>query len=184
MANDLMSVFDIFNNKRNFIGFTDFFDDLYNFDKKFKTNTFPPYNIFTEEVNVCNSNGKKADCHKEVHTFIQMACAGYNKDRLKVQFNDKTCVLTVYANGGDDDKVVENDAIQNDKLNDSESVFSDGNGKVWYHKGIATRMFHNSWKLSNKLEFVKCKFDNGILTIEFRNKEDERQDTCYFVDIE
>lgn len=184
MKNDLMSVFDIFNNKRNFIGFTDFFDDLYNFDKKFKTNTFPPYNIYTESVNVISDDGKNAESHKEVHTFIQMACAGYEKDRLKVQFNDKTCVLTVYANGGDDDKVVENDAIQNDKLNDSESIFSDGNGKVWYHKGIATRMFHNSWKLSNKLEFVKCKFENGLLTIEFRNKTDETKDTCYFVDIE
>ena len=58
MTNDLMSVFDIFNNKHNFIGFTDFFDDLYNFDKKFKNNSFPPYNIFTKEVNVCNNNDK------------------------------------------------------------------------------------------------------------------------------
>ena len=113
-----------------------------------------------------------------------MACAGYDKDRLKVQFNDKTCVLTVYANGGEEDKVVDTDAIQGDKLNNSESIFSDGKGKVWYYKGIATRVFKNSWKLSNKLEFVKCKFENGILTIEFRNKNDELKDTCYFVDIE
>lgn len=184
MTNDLMSVFDIFNNKHNFIGFTDFFDDLYNFDKKFKNNSFPPYNIFTKEVNVCNNNDKEADCHKEVHTFIQMACAGYDKDRLKVQFNDKTCVLTVSANGGDEDKVANLDPIQEDKLNNSESIFSSGNGTIWYHKGIATRMFKNSWKLNDKLEFVKCNFENGLLTLEFRNKDMSKEDTNHILPIE
>lgn len=180
MANDLMSVFDVFNNKTNLIGFTDFFDDLYHFNENFKTSTFPPYNIYTQNVEVSNENDKNNEKYNETHTFIQLACAGYDKNNLKVQFNNKTCVLTVYTNENPNDNL----AIKNDLLNNSESVFSDGNGKIWYHKGIATRSFRNSWKLNDKLELVKCSYNDGLLTIEFKNKKENVDDQDYLINIE
>lgn len=168
MATELSQICDFFNNKRNFVGFTDFFVDLYDFDKNIKDNTFPPYNIYTEEVQFVCTHGKKSEIKNEIHTFIQLACAGYTKERLVVEFNDKTCILTVTGNS------YTNSQISNDAKVEE---------KIWYYKGIADRSFKNSWKLSDKLEFVNCKFENGLLTLEFRNKDISKEDANHILPI-
>ena len=175
MTNNLMTFFDVFNNKRNLIGFSDFFDDLDKFSNSFKETTFPPYSIFTEEVNVCNDNGKEADCHKETHTFIQLACAGYTKDMLKITYNTKTNVLTVKGSKGKRGK--------DDFTMEGSGVFCDGEGRVYCYKGIAMREFDNSWKMCDSLEFVKSSLENGLLTIEFKDKK-EKEEEIKLINIE
>lgn len=169
MASELTQLYDFLNNKRNFVGFTDFFDDLYNFDKNIKDSTFPPYNIYTDDITIYHQKGKNATCTTETHTFIQLACAGYTKERLKVEFNNKTCILTVSGSP----------ATSVDTTNEEGGV----KDKIWYYKGIADRSFKNSWKLSDKLEFVNCKFENGLLTLEFRNKDISKEDANHILPI-
>lgn len=150
MSNDLISICDsFFNNKNSFIGFNDFFDDLAKFDLKLTEkgikDSFPPYNIYTYDV--ANGEGES-----DVHTYIEIACAGFKKDELKITFDNS--ILKVE---GSIDRNIP------DKMK-------------YQYKGIATRMFRREWKLSNKLEFVKASFEDGILTIEFKQKVEKAPD--------
>lgn len=167
MKNDLITFFDVFNNKRNLIGFSDFFDDLDKFSNSFKESTFPPYSIFKEVV----KNGNK----EETHTFIQLACAGYTKDMLKITYNTKTNVLTVKGSKGKRDK--------DDFTMEGSGAFCDGEGRVYCYKGIAMREFENSWKMCDSLEFVKSSLENGLLTIEFKDKK-EKEEEIKLINIE
>lgn len=153
MSNDLMSFCNsFFNNKNSFIGFNDFFDDLAKFDLKLTEkgikDSFPPYNIYTYET-------ASSEEESDIHTFIEIACAGFKKDELKITFDNS--VLKVEGN-------VNTDVSEK---------------KKYQYKGIATRMFRREWKLSNKLEFVKASYEDGILTIEFRQKVEEVPETQF-----
>ena len=153
MSNSLMSLCDsFFNNKNSFIGFNDFFDDLARFDLKLTENgikdSFPPYNIYTYET---SSSEEESD----IHTFIEIACAGFKKDELKITFDNS--ILKVEGN-----------------------VSRENSDRMKYqYKGIATRMFRREWKLSDKLEFVKASYEDGILTIEFKYKVEEVPETQF-----
>lgn len=167
MANNLMTFFDVFNNKRNLIGFSDFFDDLDKFSNSFKESTFPPYSIFNEVV--------KTNDGDETHTFIQLACAGYTKDMLKITYNTKTNVLSVKGSKGKRNN--------DDFTMTGNGAFNNGEGRVYYYKGIAMREFENSWKMCDSLEFVKSSLENGLLTIEFKDKK-EKEEEIKLIDIE
>lgn len=167
MKNDLITFFDVFNNKRNLIGFSDFFDDLDKFSNSFKESTFPPYSIFTEVV--------KKDDGDETHTFIQLACAGYTKDMLKITYNTKTNVLSVKGSKGQKNN--------DDFTMTGNGAFNNGEGRVYYYKGIAMREFENSWKMCDSLEFVKSSLENGLLTIEFKDKK-EKEEEIKLINIE
>lgn len=153
MANDLMSIYDnFFDNKHSFIGFDDFFKDLSIFDmnltEKGIKDSYPPYNVSTRLVNVAAETEKEPI--NEEHTFIEIACAGFKKNELRISFEDES-ILTVKG--------------QSQKRESTDTKY--------HYKGIGTRMFERQWKLSNKLEFVKASYVDGILTIEFKPKYDK-----------
>ena len=89
MTNNLMSIYDnFFNNKNSFVGFNDFFKDLNMFDlmldERGIKDSFPAYNVYTKAINVAAEN---EDPILIDHTFIEVACAGYGKDNLKLNYS-------------------------------------------------------------------------------------------------
>lgn len=147
MTNNLMSIYDnFFNNKNSFVGFNDFFKDLNMFDlmldERGIKDSFPAYNVYTKAINVAAEN---EDPILIDHTFIEVACAGYGKDNLKLNYDEDFHILTIEGN----------------------KVANDSKEQNYNYKGIATRSFKRMWKLNEKLKFVKAKYEDGILTIEF-----------------
>mgnify|MGYP000221663056 CR=1 FL=1 len=147
MTNNLMSIYDnFFNNKNSFVGFNDFFKDLNMFDlmldERGIKDSFPAYNVYTKAINVAAEN---EDPILIDHTFIEVACAGYGKDNLELNYDEDFHILTIEGN----------------------KVANDSKEQNYNYKGIATRSFKRMWKLNEKLKFVKAKYEDGILTIEF-----------------
>ena len=125
-----------------FIGFDDMFRDMDNIlTSSFKEVGFPPYDIYTQDVN------------KENHTFIKFAVAGIRKDDLAVEF--KNNVLRVYTE-------YKNDEIEKEM---------EKTNKKYVRKGIAERSFSITKTIDNSLELVGAKYEDGCLVIEFRKKE-------------
>ncbi len=127
-----------------FIGFDDMFKDMDNIlTSSFKEVGFPPYDIYTENVD------------KETHTFISFAVAGIKKDDLAVEFKDN--ILRVYTEYKHD---VADDVKEMEKT-----------GRKYIRKGIAQRSFSITKTIDKSLELVGAKYEDGCLIIEFRKKE-------------
>lgn len=133
-----------------FIGFDDFFNKMNNVMNEKMDMGFPPYDIYTQDVDVITQKGKSAESHKENHTFIKFAVAGIRKDDLAVEFKDN--VLRVYTEYKKDD--------------DSEKELV-----KYIRKGIAERSFSITKTIDKSLELVGAKYEDGCLIIEFRKKE-------------
>nr|DAV04573.1 MAG TPA: hypothetical protein [Caudoviricetes sp.] len=151
MSNELVSVVDKFlNNKNSFIGFDDFFKDLATFDyslsEKGIKDSFPPYNIYTKDVNVAAKGEKEMTVP---HTFIEVACAGYKKEDLSITYTEDDSILTLECNSSDK---------------------SENNKHNYSYKGIAKRYVQRQWKLAKNLKFVQADYTDGILKIEFEPK--------------
>lgn len=137
-----------------FIGFDELFDQM-NMTMNSKMDmSFPPYDIYTEDVPVSikNSKGKNVEEKVENHTFIKFALAGIKKTDIKVQFDEN--VLTVY----------------NEKDNSEEEKVTNGIRKN-IRLGIAQRTFKITKTISKDLELVGATHEDGCLIIEFRKKE-------------
>ena len=122
----------IFNSLRPFsIGFDDMFDQfesmLGNGSLGVQTN-YPPYNI------------RKAGKDKYA---IEVAVAGFNKDDVEVEFEDK--LLTVKTK----------------KVN--KTVEKDGNEII--HKGISQRSFSRSFTIADDVKVDGAELKDGLLTI-------------------
>ena len=122
----------IFNSLRPFsIGFDDMFDQfesmLGNGGLSMQSN-YPPYNI------------RKAGKDKYA---IEVAIAGFNKDDVEVEFEDK--LLTVRTK-----KV-------------SKTVEKDGDEII--HKGISQRSFSRSFTIADDVKVSDAKLQDGLLTI-------------------
>ena len=122
----------IFNSLRPFsIGFDDMFDQfesmLGNGSLAVQSN-YPPYNI------------RKAGKDKYA---IEVAVAGFNKDDVEVEFEDK--LLTVKTK----------------KIN--KAVEKNGNEII--HKGISQRSFSRSFTIADDVKVSDAKLQDGLLTI-------------------
>lgn len=134
--------------------FQKLFDETFLGDWNFPTskttlslNNFPPYNIYTKNVNLPASKDEN-DAVAEKHTFIEFALAGYKKDEIQVSLSNG--VLRVAA--------VIKEEIPEEKNNFYEPKYS--------HQGIAKRWFEWQRNISNKLEVKEAKYEDGMLTIE------------------
>lgn len=157
MTNELVTVFDDFFNKHNhLVGFNDLFKDFDDLNI-YKTTTFPPYDMYKADVVVVE--GKNATT--ETHTYIDVATAGYNKAELNVTYDKKTNQVEV--TGAKD---------------------SSDTSKTYTYKGIASRNFQLKWKLQPSLEFLKCSYNDGILQLEFRTKDQPEDEALQVVTIE
>jgi len=121
----------IFNSLRPFsIGFDDMFDQFESIlgnGGMVQTN-YPPYNI------------RKAGKDKYA---IEVAVAGFNKDDVEVEFEDK--LLTVRTK----------------KVN--KTVEKDGDEII--HKGISQRSFSRSFTIADDVKVSDAKLQDGLLTI-------------------
>ena len=132
----------------SFIGFDDMFrsmDDILSSTSKMET--FPPYDIYTEDVDV----GGKDESIKQTHTFIKFAIAGIKKDDIAVEFRDN--VLRVFTEYKKDVDVVKDMEKHNRK---------------YVRKGIAERSFSITKTIDKSLELVGAKYEDGCLIIEFQ----------------
>lgn len=128
----------------SFIGFDDMFRDMDSIlTSSFKEVGFPPYDIYTENVD------------KETHTFILFAVAGIKKDDLAVEFKDN--ILRVYTE------------YKHDVVDDAKEM--EKTGRKYIRKGIAQRSFSITKTIDKSLELVGAKYEDGCLIIEFRKKE-------------
>ena len=133
----------------SFIGFDDMFRDMDNIlSSSFKEVGFPPYDIYTENVD------------KETHTFISFAVAGIKKDDLAVEFKDN--VLRVYTEYKKDEDVAK----------DMEKT-----GRKYIRKGIAQRSFSITKTIDKSLELVGAKYEDGCLIIEFKKQDVKEPET-------
>lgn len=151
--NKALSLFDIPHFSRltdTFIGFDDLFDSMESAMNTKMDMGFPPYDIYTEDVDVITQKGKSVESHKENHTFIKFALAGIPKDELRVKFEDN--VLCVY-----NEKKETDNPFPNNRKN--------------IRLGIAQRSFSVSKTISKDLELVGAKHEDGCLIIEFKKKE-------------
>ena len=134
----------------NFIGFDDMFrtmDDI--LSSTSKMDTFPPYDIYTEDVG------------KENHTFIKLAVAGIKKEDLAVEFKNNTLrVFTEYKHD------VVDDAKEMEKTN-----------RKYLRKGIAQRSFSMTKTVDKSLEMVGASYEDGCLIIEFKPAKKEEEKT-------
>ena len=132
MNNDIVSIFDDFFDKTPYlIGYKDFFHEP-TFLNTFKT-SFPPYNIFKE--------GDK--------TYLEIACAGYSKERLDVNFDEASGMITIKG--------------VSPKQEELKNI-------TYTYRGIANREFSLSLPIHSNLELEECSYRNGMLLIEFKNK--------------
>lgn len=70
---------------KDFIGFDDLFDTIFNTTRNtISAGGFPPYSIYTEEV----------DGDKSIHWYVKLALAGIPKEQVKATF--KGNVLTIW----------------------------------------------------------------------------------------
>ena len=121
----------IFNSLRPFsIGFDDMFDQFESIlgNGGMIQNNYPPYNI------------RKAGKDKYA---IEVAVAGFNKDDVEVEFEDK--LLTVKTK----------------KIN--KTVEKDGNEII--HKGISQRSFSKSFTIADDVKISGAELKDGLLTI-------------------
>ena len=121
----------IFNSLRPFsIGFDDMFDQFESMlgNGGMVQNNYPPYNI------------RKAGKDKYA---IEVAVAGFNKDDVEVEFEDK--LLTVKTK----------------KIN--KTVEKDGDEII--HKGISQRSFSRSFTIADDVKVSDAKLQDGLLTI-------------------
>ena len=121
----------IFNSLRPFsIGFDDMFDQFESIlgNGGMVQSNYPPYNI------------RKAGKDKYA---IEVAVAGFSKDDVEVEFEDK--LLTVRTKKVD--KTVEKD------------------GDEIIHKGISQRSFSRSFTISDDVKVSDAKLQDGLLTI-------------------
>ena len=132
----------------DFIGFDDFFRDMEQSISS-KSQTFPPYDIYTEDVKIYSEEGNEASCVTENHTFIKFALAGIPKEDVRVKFNNN--ILNVY----------------NEKDPNMKEILPNNRKNI--RLGIAQRNFSVTKTISKDLELVKCKMEDGCLIIEFRN---------------
>ena len=133
----------------SFIGFDDMFRDMDNIlSSSFKEVGFPPYDIYTENVD------------KETHTFISFAVAGIKKDDLAVEFKDN--VLRVYTEYKKDEDVAKD---------------MEKSGRKYIRKGIAQRSFSITKTIDKSLELVGAKYEDGCLIIEFRKQDVKEPET-------
>lgn len=166
MTRDILSLRDTFDFKPlvdNFIGFDTMFDQM---ERAFNSTatSYPPYDIYTKSVEVFKDKKSSAE---ETHTFIEFAIAGIKKERLQVEFSPEN-ILTIKT------KPLDYTIINKDMEKEN---------KKYIRKGIADREFTVQKNISKDLEIVSCKMDNGLLTIEFRNKDKEPIQTT-IIDIE
>ena len=151
-------IFEPFTN--DFIGFENLFNRMNDvFNSTAKTDNFPPYDIYTENV-VINEDEKNS--HTDVHTFIKFALAGIDKDDVEVSFEDG--LLIVQTKQIDYQK-------QYDKMKETD--------RKYLRKGIADRRFCVEKTISNDLEIVGAKWDNGCLIIEFKEKAKAKKDSKF-----
>ena len=121
----------VFNSLRPFsIGFDDMFDQFESMlgDGGLVKNNYPPYNI------------RKAGKDKYA---IELAVAGFSKDDVEVEFEDK--LLTVKTKKVD--KTVEKD------------------GDDIIHKGISQRSFSRSFTIADDVKVDGAELKDGLLTI-------------------
>lgn len=121
-----------------FVGFDDLFEKIENAMNSTNDCGFPPFDIYTEDVTVDNKT--------ETHTFIKFALAGIRKEDLHVSFNNN--ILEVYSDKKDHQKEHPTRRLLLSK--------------------IAYRSFHISQTISNDLELVSAKYEDGCLIIEFK----------------
>ena len=163
MAKNLLTlnnrdIFQPFTN--DFIGFEKLFNQMNDvFNSSTKTNNFPPYDIYTENV-IINEDEKNS--HTDVHTFIKFALAGVDKEDVEVSFEDG--LLIVQTKEIDYQK-------QYDKMAETD--------RKYLRKGIADRRFCVEKTISNELEIVGAKWDNGCLIIEFKEKPKVKRESKY-----
>jgi HSP20 family molecular chaperone IbpA len=161
--NKALSLFDIPQLTDRFIGFDDLFGQMEMTMNSKMDMSFPPYDIYTEEVAVVNQKGKIAEGHTETHTFIKFALAGIKKADIRVVFENNT--LTVYnEKNEEDEKKVVAGIRKNIRL------------------GIAQRKFKISKTISKDLELVGATHEDGCLIIEFKKKE-IKEAKSQFIDI-
>lgn len=151
---DNRDIFKPFTN--DFIGFENLFNrmnDVFNTESK---DTFPPYDIYQENLIL---EDDKSCVHNEWHTFIRIALAGFSKDDIGVKFENNTLTIC--------DKEVEKKEPE----------------RKYIRKGIAERHFCIQKTISNDLELVGAKWEDGCLTIEFKpiNKEEKKSE---FIEIQ
>lgn len=134
----------------NFIGFEKLFNQMNDtFNSTTKSDNFPPYDIYTEDVDV----GGKDEKISENHTFIKFALAGISKDDIEVSFEDG--LLTIQTKQID----------WKDRADEIEST-----NRKYIRKGIAERQFCVQKTISEDLEIVGAKWADGCLVIEFKPK--------------
>ena len=123
----------IFNSLRPFsIGFDDMFDQFESMlgNGGMTQSNYPPYNI------------RKAGAGKDKYA-IELAVAGFSKDDVEVEFEDK--LLTVKTKKID--KTVEKD------------------GDEIIHKGISQRSFSRSFTIADDVKVNGAELKDGLLTI-------------------
>ena len=76
---------------------------------------------------------------------IRLAIAGFSKDELTITFKDQ--VLTIEGSKGDED-----------------------NEEEFIHKGIATRVFKQTFPLAEYVEIVTAEMKDGLLTVYLTKK--------------
>lgn len=137
----------------DFIGFESLFNqmnDVFNSASN-DTNNFPPFDIYQENTIIENDK----DVHNEWHTFIRIALAGFSKDEIGVKF-DKN-ILTI------SDKEIKKDLPE----------------RKYIRKGIAERHFCIQKTISNDLELIGAKWEDGCLIIEFKPKDEKEKESQY-----
>lgn len=138
---------------KDFLGFDTIFDKI---EKTINTQegiNYPPHNIYTAMSEYDDSK----TIRNEEHLFIEFALAGVQKDRIQVEFSHDN-ILTV-------------------KTKPVDYVDLSQNVKKYVYKGIADREFTIQKSVSKDLELVSCKMLDGVLTIEFRNKDKQEPDS-------
>ena len=141
MNNSIVSGFSkYFGNEEQLL---DFFNDLEDSNQKESEEgesykkCLLPYNLYRKNV------------ENEIHTFIEINCAGYSKDNLNISYSEENSTLTLKG-----------------KKKNKEEV-------NYIYRDMMQFSFSQKWKLFKGLKFVKASYINGILTVEFQSNKEE-----------
>lgn len=127
----------------------DFFTEVVSAGSKKQVN-YPYTNIYTE-INK-ETNERKA--------VVEIAVAGFSKEEITIELNDKILLIKGTKNTKSDDKS-ENSNIQ----------------RIYSMQGLAQRNFERSIVVFENIEKIESRIINGILIIEILEKQIESKKT-------
>ncbi len=141
----------------SFLGFDRLFSDLERMlDMPATTNSgYPPLNMYREV---------------DGGYTIELAVAGFKKDHISIELNEKTGLLTIIGDNDEKGRILSDPSA-------STEVVAPASNRMVLKAGIANRQFVRQFTLADTVEVGDVTLEDGLLTIRLNTKQPQLPET-------